>query len=61
MVEYCRAVVFQMRIVDDSAPIVADHFGKPLLALEERLIAKIIVLQVDQVKATNVALYPSRR
>ena len=50
MVEYCRAVVFQMRIVDDSAPIVADHFGKPLLALQERLVAKIMVLQVDQVK-----------
>jgi hypothetical protein len=39
-----------MFIIGDRAAAVAEHFGKPLLALYERLIAKIVGLQLDEVE-----------
>ena len=61
MLEHGRAVTRQMLSEPDGAPLgPAEQSGEPPLALDQRQVAQVVAVMLDQVEGDSTASWPRR-
>ena len=60
MIEHGRAVTRRMLVVQDGSPLGgANQFEEPPLALDQRQVAQVVAVMLDQAKGNSTASLPS--